>query len=213
MKCLRAVVCTHTVNLHYHEAQFREPLSARGEGFGHKRTLRSCIDIFNDGIFLPRIEVGWLVDHAPDIGLVIPALGNEDLRCVPSCFDQFVNVALLKNRELLVILHAIERHGGRLIDRGPSIDVIFAVSGVFEVMVAFRLGERSEPGSIKVDAIGMHEIGIFAGPHAAGLEPDLALVVVDAIDGAHDPFAPGDLILDFARLAIEQIEMRPSVAL
>src|SRR5262245_37370831 len=59
----------------------------------------------------------------------------------------------------------------------------------------------------------MDEVWVMAGIHAAGLEPDLALLFVYLVDGADYPGAFGDLILDGSGDSIEKVEMIPSVAL
>src|SRR5207244_9627356 len=48
---------------------------------------------------------------------------------------------------------------------------------------------------------------------AAGEKPDLAFLVVHALDAAHHPGAAGDLGLDLAAAGVDQPEMIPAVAL
>src|SRR5437879_12551731 len=59
MECLGTIGRAHTVHLHDNETQFRErgETTRRAEGLGHKRALRSGVDLLDDGIFFIRIEI------------------------------------------------------------------------------------------------------------------------------------------------------------
>ena len=80
-------------------------------------------------------------------------------------------------------------------------------------MVAVALGQGDEAGAVEVDAVVVDEIRVLPGILAAGAEPDLPLLLVDAVDAAHDVFALRDLVLDLALLRVDQVEVPPAVAL
>ena len=73
--------------------------------------------------------------------------------------------------------------------------------------------QRREAGAVEVDAVVVQEIWILAGRHAAGAEPDLALVLVDLLDVTHHPVTLRDLVLHGAGLAVVQVQVIPAVAL
>ena len=59
-------------------------------------------------------------------------------------------------------------------------------------VVAVALGQRDEAGAVEVDAVVVDEIRVLVRLLAAGAEPDLALLLVDAVDAADDVLARGD---------------------
>src|SRR5262249_23937316 len=70
-----------------------------------------------------------------------------------------------------------------------------------------------EPRAVEIDAAIMDVIGILRRINAAGPEPDLAILHIDAIDEADQPFALGDLVFHRAGRLIDQVQMGPAVAL
>ena len=80
-------------------------------------------------------------------------------------------------------------------------------------MVRVRFGQGRQSAAVEVDPIVLDEVWVFAWIHAARLKPDLSLHFVHFIDGADDPVALSDLVLQFPRHTVVQIEMVPAVAL
>ena len=74
-------------------------------------------------------------------------------------------------------------------------------------------GEAHQIAAVETDAVIMHQIGILLAVHAAGGEPDHALLLVDAVDAAHIPLARGYLPLHLARRHVVKIDMVVVVAL
>ena len=95
----------------------------------------------------------------------------------------------------------------------PGVHVILAIGRESDGVIAVGFGESGEAGAVEVDAVVVGEVGVLAGVHTAGFEPDLAFVVVDIVDIAHHPIAPGDLVLHLAGEAVVQVEVLPAVAL
>ena len=81
------------------------------------------------------------------------------------------------------------------------------------VWFASALVSGVSAGAVEVDAVVVLEVRILAGVHAAGAEPDLPLVFVHLDHMAHGPRALGDLRLDRAGRAVDQIQVVPAVAL
>ena len=102
---------------------------------------------------------------------------------------------------------------GRQIDARPRVDVHLTVRRIRHRVIGGCVGERRQAGAVEVDAIEVREVRILLRIHAAGAEIDLAVGLVDALHGAHDELALGDLVLHRARGAVEQVQVRPSVAL
>src|SRR5207249_11646507 len=80
-------------------------------------------------------------------------------------------------------------------------------------VVAVAGGQRRQAGAVEVDAVGVQEIRVLVGLHAAGREPDLPLLLVHLGDAAHHPQTPSDLVLDLAGGDVDQVQVVPSVAL
>ena len=101
----------------------------------------------------------------------------------------------------------------RHVDPAAGVDQKLAVGRVLDGVAAVALGESDQPRPIKIDAVVMNEIGILARHFAAGAEPDLPVVGIDAVDPAHDIFALGDLVLDRTGAGVDQVKVPPAVAL
>ena len=71
--------------------------------------------------------------------------------------------------------------------------------------------KRREARSIEVDLVVMHKIRILTCIHSASSEIDQALLLVDFIYAAHDPFAFGDLVLDCSGCAVVKVDVVPTV--
>ena len=89
---------------------------------------------------------------------------------------------------------------------------ILAVGRPGDAVRAVLLGECDQSGPVEVDSAELQEIRILVGVHAAGEEPDLALLLIDTLDAAHHPRSFGDLTLQDALLAVVQIEVVPSAS-
>src|SRR5687767_13832543 len=83
---LRAVVRTHTVDLHDDEPDLRLRLHGveGAKGLGDEGTLRPGVDVLDDWVLFRGIEVGRSIDDAPDVGLSVATLRDEDLWRLPA---------------------------------------------------------------------------------------------------------------------------------
>lgn len=111
-----AVVGTHAVDLSNDEAQLRERLCPPREGFRDEGAVGPSIDILHNRVCLRRVEIGWQVDHAPDISFAVAPLGMETERRLPACGDELGNVGRLDLLELGIVAGAVECHARGQID-------------------------------------------------------------------------------------------------
>src|SRR5262249_32260833 len=182
-------------------------------GLRDKGALRAGVDLLDDRVFPPRVEVSGPADDPPDVRLAVAPLGHEDLRRLPAAGLQRRDVGLLELADQLAV-------GGapQLVDRGqvyPAIGVYeeAPIWRILDRVVSVPVGQGDQFCAIEVDAIGVDEIRVLAGILAAGAEPDLPLRLVDEVDASNDIGPLGDLVLDRTGLRIEQVEMPPAVAL
>jgi hypothetical protein len=80
-------------------------------------------------------------------------------------------------------------------------------------VAAIPLGQGDEVGAVEVDAVILDEIRVLTRVLAARAEPDLALLLIDAVDAPHHPLSLGKLGLHAPALGVEQVEVGPPVAL
>src|SRR5579862_8691498 len=87
LKCLRAIRSAHAVDLNHDKSDFR--LRHHGgrddEGFGNERSLWTCVNVFDDGIFLGGIKIRWTDDDSPYRRSAIAAGSRENLGSLPAC--------------------------------------------------------------------------------------------------------------------------------
>jgi len=81
----------------------------------------------------------------------------------------------------------------------------FLVGRVLNTVVAVAVGQRDEAGAVEVDAVKVNQIRVLVRVHATGVEPNLSLLLVDAVNATHDVIAFRDLVFDFAFLHIDQV--------
>ena len=185
----------------------------RAEGLGDERALRAGVDVLDHRILLGGIEIHGPDDGAPDVGLAVAALGDEDFGKLEAGGEQGGGVALVEIHHHLLVVRAAKLRDRRQIDARPGVDVVLVVGREGHGVIAVGVGEFREAGAVEIDAVILREVRVLAGNHAAGLEPDLALRVVDALDVADQPVALRDLILHLAGDAVVEIEMLPAIAL
>jgi hypothetical protein len=129
--------------------------------------------------------------------LAVAALGDEDFeRMVIVVGQQLLGVGLLQRAHRLAVFHAAQLVLGRRVHAA-------VVGRELKRMVAVGLRERDQARAVKVRAVVMYEVRILVRVLAAGVEPDLPLFLVDAIDAANDVLALRDLVLDAAFLRVE----------
>src|SRR5262249_45104697 len=154
-------------------------------------------------------------DDAPDVGLAVAPLGDEDLRRLPAVVAQLGNVGLLQLADQLAVVGAAQLVDGRQVHARVGVDEVLAARrelradraaaprasrasrGSFFVglMVAVPFGQRDQTAAVEVDAVVVDEVRVLVGVLAAGPEPDLPLILVDAVHAADDVVPFGDLVL------------------
>src|SRR6185437_12492303 len=167
----------------------------------------------NHRILLRGIEVHRLDNDAPDIGLAVAAFGDEDFGEVEAGGEKRGSVALIEVGDYFLVFGAAELRDRRQIDTLPGVDVVLAIGREGDGVGAIGFGERREAHAVEVDAAELREVGILAGDEAAGVEIDLALVLIDVINIADEPLALGDLVLHLAGETVIEIEVLPAIAL
>ncbi len=95
-----------------------------------------------------------------------------------------------------------------MIDAAVGVDQVLAVGRKLHRVIAVALGQRDQARAVEVDAVVVDEVRILVGILAAGVEPDLPLLLVDAVDAADDVLAVGDLVLDAALFGVDQYRCR-----
>ena len=100
----------------------------------------------------------------------------------------------------------------RYIDARPGVDDESAVGRVLNGVIAVARRQPHQSTAIEIHAAIMNQIRVLIRINAARAKPHHPVRLVDAVDAAHDPFAAGDGILQFARVRIDQIQVPPAVA-
>ena len=86
----------------------------RAERLGHEGALRPGVDLLDHRVLLGRIEIGGPDDDAPDIGLAVAALGDEDFGASAARGEQRRGVAF--SRSITTLRSSVRRScatGGR----------------------------------------------------------------------------------------------------
>ena len=205
----------HAVHLHDDEAQVgQRSESPRGaEGLGDVRALGAGVDALDDRIFLRGVEIPGPADDAPDVGLAVAALGDEDLGRPPAAGLERRDIRLLELADELAVLDAAQ-----LVDRGHvhpavGVDEVAAIGRKLHRVTAVARRQGDQAGAVEIDSVVMDEVGILVRIPAAGAEPDLSLGLVDPVDAPHDVRTLGDRVLDCSGLRIDQVEVPPAVSL
>lgn len=112
---LGAVAGSHAVDVHDDEAELGQGLvgGSGAEGLRHKGALRPGVDVLDDRIFPVGIEVERFGDGAPDVGLAVAALGDEDLGKAEAGGEQGGGVSLVEIEDDLLVVAAAELGDGR----------------------------------------------------------------------------------------------------
>src|ERR1041385_1435852 len=105
VKFLRPPRCAHAVDFHYYESQLcnclRIAASTREIAAAHAAGLGPRINMVDDRIFFPRVEIGWFVHQPVKIGLAVARLDGERHRRLPSGGEQLRYVRLLEGGDQL----------------------------------------------------------------------------------------------------------------
>ena len=171
LKLLASVGSAHGIELHHDEAEFGK---GRGcpvvglEVLGRIGVAGTGIDIFDDGIFLLRVEVGGSLDDAPHVGLSVPALRHEHLGLYPTVLLQRGDVGSLKGLHEFAGLSVTQYGDGSLVHLGVGVHEIAVVIGVLGVVVALLGSECHHVLAVHTYLIIMYQVGIFVLVHATG---------------------------------------------
>ena len=76
-----------------------------------------------------------------------------------------------------------------MIDARVGVDEVLAVRRELDGVRAVALGQRDQARAVEVDAVVVDEVRVLVRIRAAGAEPDLPLLLVDAVDAADDALA------------------------
>ncbi len=123
------------------------------------------------------------------------------------------DVRLLELAHELAVVEALRSSlTRRHVHARVRVDQIPPVRRVLDRMLAVPFRQSDEMRAVEIDAVDMLEVWVLTGVPAACREPDLPLLLVDAVDAAHDPLALGDR-LRRAVPRIDEVEVPPPVAL
>ena len=216
LKLLAAIGSAHRIELDYDETEFGK---RSGVPVVRHETLRSIgiartrIDVFDNRIFLVRIEIGRALDDAPHIGLAISTLCHKHLRSYPSVLLQSSNISRLQGLDELARLR-ISEHGNRSgIHLRIGIQEIAVIIGILGTMIALFRSERHHILAVDTYFIIMYQIWVLIPIHATSREIDFSLLFIHTLDATNKPFALGNLSDNLRLLHIVEIEMIPVVAL
>ncbi len=211
---LAAVRRAHAVDLHHDESQLGPALGAvtGRKTLRHEGTVGTGVDLLNDRILLVRVEGRGAVNHPVDVGLAVATLGHETLRPLPDGGLEFAGVGVFQGTNQRPIADPTQLVHRRHVHAGIRVDDELTVRRVFDRVRAVAGGQFHQARSVEVDAAVVDVIGILLGMNSPGLEPDLTLGRVYAVDLPHDPRALGDLVLQLSAAEIVQIQMVPPVA-
>jgi len=184
---------------------------------GGAELVRAGVDVFENGVFFGRVEVGGFHDDAVDHGGAVAAGGREH-------FDEGGGVggdggAL--DEEDGARLGVADDFGFGLVDARPDVGEARVVVGERPgvVAVAQRLGavaavgERFAAGAFQVDAVQVGVVRVLVGDDSESCDPDSTCGSVDALDLADQPVALGDLVFQGAVDQVVEVEVVPAVAL
>ena len=160
------------------------------ERLGDERALRPGVDILDHRILLVRVEIHGPGDGAPDVGLAVAALGDEDFGRLEARGQQRRVVALVEIHDHFLVFGAAQLRDRRQDRRAARYPRNTCVLRETSRVSAVGIGQLSESGAVEIDAAILSEVGILAGNHAARLEPDLALLVVHADRRCAPPSRP-----------------------
>ena len=216
LKLLAAIGSAHRIELDYDETEFGK---RSGVPVVWHETLRSIgiartrIDIFDNRIFLIRIEIGRALDDAPHIRLAISSLCHKHFRSHPSMLLQRSDISRFQSLDELTCLR-IPEHGNRSgIHFRIGIQEITVIIGVLGTMISLFRSERHHILAVHTYFIIMYQIWILIPIHATSREIDFSLLFIHTLDAANKPVALCNLSDNLRLLHIVEIEMIPVVAL
>ena len=216
LKLLATIGSSHRIELNYDKTEFSK---RSGIPVVWHETLRSIgiarprIDVFDNRIFLMRIEIGRALDDAPHIRLAVTSLSHKHFRSHPSVFLQSSNISRFQSLDELTGLRITE-HGNRSgIHLRIGIQEIAVIIGVLGIMIALFRSERHHILAVHTYFIIMYEIWVLILVHATSREIDFSLLFIHTLDAANKPFALCNLSDNLRLLHIVEIEMIPVVAL
>ena len=131
MERLGSVGRAHAVHLNNHEAkisQVCEP-SLGAKRFWCERSLWTGVDLFNHRILLLGIESARSANDAPNVGLAVAPLRNEDFGRRPTLSPQFRNVGFLEPNDQFAVFRTPQFMYGCRVDGRVGIDDELAIRG------------------------------------------------------------------------------------
>ncbi len=186
----------------------------RPKRLGHEGALRAGVDLLDHRIFLVGVEVRRPEDHAVNVRRRCRAPWRRSAPASSSRFPaRTPGRARSSSQTRLPSLTRRSSVTGSHIHARIRVEEEAAIRRILDTVRAVALGENDQAAAIEIDPAIMDVIGILVGVDAAGAEPDLPRLVIDAIDAAHHPTPLGDLVFHSAGVGVVEIEMVPAVAL
>src|SRR5262249_1338283 len=143
------------------------------------------------------IEVEGFVHDAVEFGDAIVRFDFENFGKFVACVEELGNIGGFEVKNLRAL--CVEQNGfGSSVYAGKSVFEIFSGVGSAESMGEIARREKLQAGTVKVDAIEMRVIGIFAALAAVRTEVECAGFFVERNDLIRHEFAGRDLIFEFA---------------
>ena len=165
------------------------------KSFSARRNRGPGVNLLYDRILLIRIEIRGTENHPVDVGLAVASLGYETLRSLPDGGFKFAGVRFFQLANQRAVADPTQLVHRWHVNAGIRVDDELTVRRVLDRVRAVAGGQVYQARSIKVDTAVVDVVGILLGINSAGLEPDLTLGRVHAVDLPYDPRSLGDLVL------------------
>src|SRR3990170_8630331 len=99
------------------------------------RPVRTGVDVFDDRVFLCRIERRRTHDDAPDVRLAVAAFGDEDLGWLPATLDQLADIAPLDLGDERAVGQPPQLRYRSQVDTRVSVDVVLQIGRNLYVVI------------------------------------------------------------------------------
>ena len=173
---------------------------------------RTGVDVFDNRIFLSRVEIRWAINNSPDVCFSIASFGHERFRSYPANFLQLADICFFEGHYYFSI-RSIAQHSYRsFVDGGIDIHQVFFIVREPSLMHSLFRCQTSESAAIKPNAIIANQIRIFIWHHTVGGKGNFPLSLVHVQHFAHVPLAFGNLIFHLSCVTVVEVKVVPVVA-
>ena len=160
------------------ETEFSDLLLAiaerRAESFRNEEALRAGVNLFDDGIFLGKIEIRRLPDEAVEISRAVLGFAAKGFRSFPASLGEFADIGLLKSADLRAVFGALQHRNRRQVGPGKVVDEVSSIGRKVHCVRGIFRCEQRESFAIETDDVEMRLIRVFVFFAAVGKKIDAA---------------------------------------